>query len=142
VTTIIEMIREAGPGIGIIGTSMIEEDMERIFRHPQVLICSDGGISGRHPRGYGAFPRVLARYVREKGLLPLEEAIAKMTGRSAARLGMPERGTIAAGKFADIVVFDPRRRSRTTARPRRRTWRRWASATSSSTAKSCCATAR
>jgi N-acyl-D-amino-acid deacylase len=108
VTTIIEMIREAGPGIGIIGTSMIEEDMERIFRHPQVLICSDGGISGRHPRGYGAFPRVLARYVREKGLLPLEEAIAKMTGRSAARLGMPERGTIAAGQFADIVIFDPR----------------------------------
>jgi N-acyl-D-amino-acid deacylase len=108
VTTIIEMIRAAGPGIGIIGTSMAEEDMARIFVHPQVLICSDGGISGRHPRGYGAFPRVLARYVREKKLLSLEEAIAKMTGRSAARLGMPERGAIAAGKFADIVIFDPR----------------------------------
>jgi N-acyl-D-amino-acid deacylase len=108
VTTIIEMIRAAGPGIGIIGTSMAEEDLAAIFRHPQVLICSDGGIAGRHPRGYGAFPRVLARFVREQKLVPLEEAIAKMTSRSASRLGFTDRGMLAAGKAADIVVFDPR----------------------------------
>jgi N-acyl-D-amino-acid deacylase len=108
VTTIIEMIRAAGPGIGIIGTSMAEEDLAAIFRHPQVLICSDGGIAGRHPRGYGAFPRVLARFVREQKLVPLEDAIAKMTSRSASRLGFTDRGMLAAGKAADIVVFDPR----------------------------------
>ena len=106
VTTIIEMIRAAGPGIGIIGTSMTEEDLARIVVHPQVMICSDGGLSGRHPRGYGAFPRVLGRFVRELGLLSLPEAIAKMTSRSAARLGTPDRGTLAVGKMADVVVFD------------------------------------
>lgn len=107
VTLIITMIDQAGPGIGIIGTSMTEDDLIRFAAHPQVLICSDGGITGRHPRGYGAFPRVLGRYVREKGVLPLEEAIAKMTSRSAARIGMFDRGLLAPGKYADVVVFDP-----------------------------------
>lgn len=106
VTLIIEMVRAAGPGIGIIGTAMQEADLERFFAHPQVLICSDGALSGRHPRGYGAFPRVLARYVRERGLLPLEEAVAKMTGRSARRLGLSDRGVLVAGSKADVVVFD------------------------------------
>jgi N-acyl-D-amino-acid deacylase len=106
VTVIIEMIRAAGPGIGIIGTSMADEDLARIVAHPQVLICSDGGIAGRHPRGYNAFPRVLAQFVRDKKLLPLPDAIAKMTGRSAARLGFRDRGVLAAGNYADLVVFD------------------------------------
>jgi N-acyl-D-amino-acid deacylase len=106
VTVIIEMIRAAGPGIGIIGTSMTEDDLARFFAHPQVVICSDGGLSGRHPRGYGAFPRVLGRFVRERGLLPLHEAIAKMTSRTAARIGLADRGLLSAGKYADVVVFD------------------------------------
>lgn len=106
VTVIIEMIRAAGPGIGIIGTAMQEADLERFFAHPQVLICSDGALSGRHPRGYSAFPRVLARYVRERGIVPLQEAIAKMTGRSARRLGFTDRGVLATGNKADLVVFD------------------------------------
>lgn len=106
VTTIIEMIRAAGPGIGIIGTSMTDDDLDRLFAHPQVIICSDGGLSGRHPRGYGAFPRVLGRFVRERKLVPLEEAIAKMTSRTAARIGLADRGVLAAGKHADVVVFD------------------------------------
>jgi len=108
VTLIIRMIDAAGPGIGIIGTSMTGEDLARFAAHPQVLICSDGGLTGRHPRGYGAFPRVLGRYVREDGVISLEEAIAKMTSRSAARIGMPDRGLIAPDKVADIVVFDPK----------------------------------
>ncbi len=107
VTTVIAMIREAGPGIGIIGTSMDEEDLATFFTHPQVLICSDGNIAGSHPRGYGTFPRVLARYVREGRLLSLEEAIAKMTGRSARQAGLTDRGTLARGRKADVVVFDP-----------------------------------
>ena len=103
---IVKMVKAAGPGIGIIGTSMDETDMKAILAHPQVLICSDGQLAGRHPRGYGAFPRVLARYVREQQVISLEEAIAKMAGRSAAMLGFPDRGTLAAGQKADVVIFD------------------------------------
>ena len=106
VTTIVEMIRAAGPNIGIIGASMDEGDLDVFVSHPQVIIGSDGG-PGAHPRGYGAFPRVLARYVRERRRLALEEAIAKMTGRTAAFLGFGDRGVLAPGKKADIVVFDP-----------------------------------
>jgi len=104
---IVRMVKSAGANIGIIGTSMEEADMRAIFSHPRVVICSDGQLSGRHPRGYNAFPRVLARYVREARLVPLEEAIAKMTGRAAARLGLSDRGVIAVGRKADLVVFDP-----------------------------------
>jgi len=104
---IVQMVKTAGPDIGIIGTAMTEEDMAAILASPTTLICSDGGLSGRHPRGYGAFPRVLARYVREKKVVPLEEAIAKMTGRSAKRLGLTDRGVVAVGRKADLVVFDP-----------------------------------
>ena len=106
VSLIIEMIHTAGPGIGIIGTAMTEPDLEKFFVHPQVLICSDGGLSGRHPRGYGTFPRVLARYVRDRQLIPVSEAIAKMTGRSARQLGLADRGVLAPGRKADIVVLD------------------------------------
>lgn len=81
--------------------------MKAILAHPQVLICSDGQMSGRHPRGYGAFPRVLARYVREEKVIALEEAVAKMTSRSAKMLGLADRGVLAAGKRADVVIFDP-----------------------------------
>ena len=107
VTAAIDMMRAAGPGTGVIATSMAEDDLVTFVKHPLVLICSDGGLSGRHPRGYGTFPRVLGRYVRELGALALPEAIAKMTGRSAAQLGLSDRGTIAAGRQADLVVFDP-----------------------------------
>jgi N-acyl-D-amino-acid deacylase len=107
VTTAIEMMREAGPNTGVIGTSMSEDDLVTFVKHPLVLICSDGSLSGRHPRGYGTFPRVLARYVRELGAVALPDAIAKMTGRSAAQLGVADRGVIAVGKKADLTIFDP-----------------------------------
>ncbi|MGH9330546.1 MAG: amidohydrolase family protein [Vicinamibacterales bacterium] len=106
VTTVIEMIRTAGPDIGIICESMIEPDLERLFAHPQVVVGSDGALAGRHPRGYGSFPRVLGRYVRERGLVPLGEAIAKTSGRLAVHIGLADRGIVAPGKKADIVVFD------------------------------------
>src|SRR5262249_39805861 len=107
VTTAIEMMREAGPGTGVIATSMSEDDLTTFVRSPLVLICSDGGLSGRHPRGYGTFPRVLAHYVRDLRALTLPDAIAKMTGRSAAQLGFSDRGIVAVGKKADLTVFDP-----------------------------------
>lgn len=59
------------------------------------------------PRAYGTFPRVLARYVRERGIISWESAIHKMTGQPAARLGLRQRGTLTPGAFADVVVFDP-----------------------------------
>jgi N-acyl-D-amino-acid deacylase len=89
-----------------------EGDVERIMRHPQTMIGSDGqlvrpGDGHPHPRWYGTFPRVLGVYVREKGVLTLEQAIHKMTELSARRLALTDRGRIAEGMAADVVVFDP-----------------------------------
>jgi N-acyl-D-amino-acid deacylase len=103
---IVTMVTAAGPGIGIIGTSMDEADMRAILAHPQTLICSDGQLNGRHPRGFGAFPRVLGRYVREEKVLSLEAAVAKMTSRSASVLGIADRGRVAPGMKADLAIFD------------------------------------
>lgn len=92
--------------------SMSEDDVQRIMQHPTSMIASDGGIpafgSGApHPRNYGTFARVLARYVRELQVLTLEDAIHKMSGLSAARLGLTDRGVLREGAVADLVVFDP-----------------------------------
>ena len=78
------------------------------------MIASDGSLNRPgegvpHPRGYGTFPRVLGRYVRERKTLSLAEAIHKMTGMTAARLGLTARGRVAAGAVADAVIFDPLR---------------------------------
>jgi N-acyl-D-amino-acid deacylase len=69
-------------------------------------MCSDGN-GGRHPRGFGTFPRVLGRYVREAGILTLPEAIHKMTGLTARQLGIPDRGLVRPGYPADLVLLDP-----------------------------------
>lgn len=95
--------------------SQAEENVRKALRHPFVMIGSDSiGLSrgpgphpGRpHPRMYGTFPRVLGHYARDNGLLPLAEAVAKMTGRSAEKLGLPDRGVLRAGNYADLAVFD------------------------------------
>ena len=91
---------------GIAGQAMDESDLEAFLRSPRVMIGSDGGLRVAHPRGAGTFPRVLARYVRERGVITLESAIHKMTGMPAARLRLPNRGRIVAGALADVVVFD------------------------------------
>jgi N-acyl-D-amino-acid deacylase len=88
--------------------SMDEEKMAMGLRHPLGTICTDGLLGGRpHPRVYGTFPRVLGKYVRERKDMPLEEAIRKMTSLPARRLGLKDRGVLAEGKAADIVVFNP-----------------------------------
>lgn len=107
VTTIVEMMRASGNSVGIIGTSMDEADLTRLAAHPLTFICSDGMLLGPHPRGYGAFPRVLATYVRDQKALTLPQAIHKMTGGPAAFLGLTGRGLLAARQAADVVVFDP-----------------------------------
>lgn len=86
-----------------------EEDVRDGLRHPLTIVATDG-IYGRgkpHPRLYGTYPRVLGRYVRDEEVLPLEEAVRKMTALPARRLGLGDRGVLAPGYCADVVVFNP-----------------------------------
>jgi N-acyl-D-amino-acid deacylase len=106
--TMMALIEESGGrGPTVVATSMDERDVERLMKWRYANICSDGASSGGHPRGFGTFPRVLGRYVREQKALTLEEAIRKMTSLSAANVGLGDRGTIAPGQRADLVLFDP-----------------------------------
>ena len=93
---------------GAIYFAMDEADVSRILAHPLSMVGSDGLAHDvrPHPRLWGTFPRVLGRYVREQRLLSLETAIHKMTGLSARRFGLQERGVLAVGNFADLVIFD------------------------------------
>jgi N-acyl-D-amino-acid deacylase len=90
---------------------MHEDDVRRVISHPLSMIGSDGLPHDEHPhpRLWGAFPRVLARYWREQQLFTMEEAVHKMTGLSARNFRLHERGQIRAGWFGDVVVFDPAR---------------------------------
>ena len=95
---------------------MDEGDVEAIMAVPWISVCTDGEarrpghpVLGRgvpHPRAYGSTARVLGRYVRERGALPLETAVAKLTGVPAAQVGLRERGLVRGGWYADLVVFD------------------------------------
>lgn len=96
--------------------SMDEADLTTAIRQPWTMIGGDAGVRSLdgvlstdqpHPRAFGTFPRVLCRYSREMGLFPIEEAVRKMTSLPAARSGLAERGTLKAGLYADVVVFDP-----------------------------------
>jgi N-acyl-D-amino-acid deacylase len=91
----------------IIAKGMQEADVAALIAWPHSNICSDGTLSGAHPRGRGAFTKVLRHYVRERKLLTLEEAVHKMTGLSAAHVGIADRGVIRPGAYADLVLFDP-----------------------------------
>jgi N-acyl-D-amino-acid deacylase len=94
-------------GAGVVCHSMKEPDIRTFYRQPWVMVSSDGGIGGRHPRGAGSYPRVLGRYVREQRWLTLPEAIKKMTSLPASRFKLADRGLIRAGFKADVVLFDP-----------------------------------
>jgi N-acyl-D-amino-acid deacylase len=91
----------------IMGRGMIEQDIDALIVWPYAAICSDGSLDSMHPRGRGAFTKVLREYVRERKLLTLEEAVRKMTGLSAANVGIADRGAIRPGAYADLVMFDP-----------------------------------
>ena len=98
-------------GASMVYQFMAEDDITRILRHPQVAIASDSGLNvlGRgvpHPRGYGNAVRALGRYVREMKVVSLEEAVRKMTALPADQFGFADRGRIAVGRAADLVVFD------------------------------------
>jgi N-acyl-D-amino-acid deacylase len=103
---------QPAPEEGIIGTSMSEDDVRWFIADPRIAFCTDGVVkSGEHdhPRSAGAFPRILGRYVREQKVLTLEEAIHKASRLPAERLGLRDRGRIAPGAVADLVLFDPAR---------------------------------
>jgi N-acyl-D-amino-acid deacylase len=102
------MAKTEGKGTTAVVTAMQERDVRAFIAHPRIMFCSDGGLRTSHPRGAGSFPRILGKYVREDRALPLEQAIRKMTSLPAWRMGLPDRGTIAPGKKADVVLFDPK----------------------------------
>lgn len=92
---------------GIVARSMVEDDIGRLLQWEHTNVCTDGELDGPHPRGYGSFTRVLRRYVREDGAITLEDAVHRMTQLSAQHVGIQNRGVIAPGAYADLVLFDP-----------------------------------
>ncbi len=93
-------------GAYVVCNSMNENDVKAFYQRPWVMVSSDGGIGGRHPRGTGTFPKVLGSFVREQNWFSLEEAVRKMSAMPAKRLGLKDRGLIKKGYKADIVLFD------------------------------------
>jgi N-acyl-D-aspartate/D-glutamate deacylase len=110
-----DLVQEAGRrGISTCPKSMNEEQKKLAMKAPFVCFDTDasptnpGEVASSHPRAFGAFPRVLAKYVREDDVIPLEEAVRKLTSLPASILGIEDRGRIAPSMAADLVIFDPR----------------------------------
>lgn len=108
----IEIVQKGG--CSAVYHAISEDDLVRIMKHPATMIASDAapgiptfGKDVPHPRAYGTFARVLGLYVREKKVLTLEEAVRKMSGFPARRMGLTDRGILRPGLKADLVVFDP-----------------------------------
>jgi N-acyl-D-amino-acid deacylase len=107
----LDLLVEEDLGVTAIAHVMSEKDVQAVLVHPRTMVGTDGlpTRAGKpHPRTYGTYPRVLQHYVGELGLLTLEEAVHRMTGMVARKLGMRDRGVLAPGAAADVVVFDPR----------------------------------
>ncbi|MGC9336127.1 MAG: N-acyl-D-amino-acid deacylase family protein, partial [Anaerolineae bacterium] len=114
--TAMDLIVEDGSRVGAVFFSMSEENVRRKIALPWVSFCSDAGApategvflnSNPHPRTYGSFARLLGKYVREEKIIPLEEAVRRLTSFPAANLCLDRRGSLKSGYFADVVVFDP-----------------------------------
>ncbi len=108
---LVHVLAEERLSVRMVEFCMSERDVETVLRSPWTSIGSDGlppGLGGRqHPRLYGTFPRLLGRFVRERGVLTLPEAIRRMTSLPAEVFRVPDRGTVRAGAIADLVCFDP-----------------------------------
>jgi N-acyl-D-amino-acid deacylase len=114
--TAVALLRRSDGRVGMVGFAMSEDNLERILAHPLGMVCTDGsgfatdGPTRRgspHPRGIGTCARVLGRYVRERQALTLGQAIHKMSAFPASRARLSDRGRLAAGLAADVVIFDP-----------------------------------
>ncbi|MGI6294931.1 MAG: N-acyl-D-amino-acid deacylase family protein [Armatimonadota bacterium] len=113
--TAVDLLIEEEIAVSMVQFGMCEEDVETVMKSDIVMVGSDAGArstsgplsAGKpHPRAFGTFPRVLGYYVRERGVIPLETAIYKMTLLSARKLGLADRGAIKVGNWADLVLFD------------------------------------
>ncbi|MEZ4518652.1 MAG: D-aminoacylase [Chloroflexota bacterium] len=116
IETAMDMVIEDNSRVGTIFFSMSEDNVRRKIQLPWVSFCSDSASlapeglflkSNPHPRAYGSFARLLGRYVRDEALIPLEEAVRRLTSLPADNLRLDRRGRLQPGCFADIVVFDP-----------------------------------
>jgi len=108
----LDLLAEEDLGVTAIAHVMSEKDVRTVLAHPRTMVGTDGlpTREGKpHPRTYGTYPRVLEHYVRELGLLTLEQAVHRMTGMVASKLGLRDRGVLAAGAAADVVIFRPDR---------------------------------
>ncbi len=118
IDTVLDLLADEEQGIFTIYFGMSEENLALQLRQPWMKVSTDaGGLDPTwslqrgptHPRAYGTYPRVLGKYVREEGVIPLEDAVRKMTSSVADRLGLRDRGLLRAGMLADVVIFDPAR---------------------------------
>jgi N-acyl-D-amino-acid deacylase len=112
----IDLLVSEGQRIGTIYFMMDEQNVRRQLQLPWITIGTDAGgmdpawagaLGPTHPRGYGSYTRILGHYVRDEGVLPLEDAVRKMSSAVAQRLGIRNRGLLREGFFADVVIFDP-----------------------------------
>ncbi|MDR2820925.1 MAG: D-aminoacylase [Desulfovibrio sp.] len=104
-----DLLYQEENAVGMVDFYGLEEHVRAFIARPEQNVCTDGLLGGKpHPRVYGAFPRVLGKYVREEKVIPLHEAVRKMTGRPAEVFGLKDRGLLRKGFAADVVVFDPR----------------------------------
>jgi N-acyl-D-amino-acid deacylase len=115
--TVFDLILADHGQTGAIYFMMNEDDLRAAMRAPFVSFCTDSGARANdgplagaksHPRGWGSYPRILGRYVSEEKLMSLEQAINKMTGMPAKRVGLVDRGLLREGNFADVVILDPK----------------------------------
>lgn len=103
-----DLLRDEENAVGMVDFYGTEDHVKLFMKRPEMNVCTDGLLGGKpHPRVYGAFPRVLGKYVREEKALTLEQAVYKMTGKPAATFNIKNRGQIAEGNYADITVFNP-----------------------------------
>jgi N-acyl-D-amino-acid deacylase len=116
VDTVLDLVREDRSRVGALFFTMSEDNVKKVLRQPWVSFGSDGaslaadGVAmelGMHPRAWGNFARVLGTYVRDEKVIPLAEAVRRMSGLPATNLGLEGRGFLKEGMFADVVVFDP-----------------------------------
>jgi N-acyl-D-amino-acid deacylase len=103
------LLIEEDAAVNIISFNQSEENLRQLITHPLCSVITDGFyVKGKaHPRLYGTYPELLGKLVRERGWLPLSEAVHKSTGKPAARLNLANRGVLRAGNAADLVIFDP-----------------------------------
>jgi N-acyl-D-amino-acid deacylase len=116
VETLLQLVLEDRSRVGAVFFSMSEDNVKKILRMPWVSFCSDGAsmapegpflLTSTHPRAYGNFARLLGKYVRDEKVIPLEDAVHRLSGLPATNLGLDHRGFVKDGMFADVVVFDP-----------------------------------